>query len=44
MSAANTMDDNSSKVVLFDESSFHGSDNEKATLGINSAGIKTQKA
>ena len=44
MSAANTVDDNSSKVVLLDESSFYGSDNEKATWGINSAGTKTQKA
>ena len=44
MSAANTMDDNSSKVVLLDESSFYRSDNVKATWGINSAGTKTQKA
>ena len=44
MPAANTMDDNSSKVVLLDKSSFYGGDSTKATRGINSAGTKAQKA
>jgi len=44
MSAANTVLENSGRVVLLDKSSFCGGNSTKATSGINGAATKTQKA
>jgi len=44
MSAANTVLENSGKVVLLDKSSFCGGNSTKATSGINGAGTVAQKS